>query len=92
MQAPAFNISFPGNTSRKPSNGKPWMSRQGSGRSRQSAVRSSTGTAAGRPFTSLSSMTQQQVPAHVNPMLWAAALQQAAMHGQPGAPCFKHIQ
>lgn len=86
-----LSISFPGNTTRKP-NSKQWMmSRQGSGRSRQSVVHSSTGTAAGRPFTSLSSRTQQQVPAHVNPMLWAAALQQAAMHVQPGAACFRHM-
>lgn len=79
----SFNISFPGTTAKAK-----WLSRQGSARSKQSArsvrsgVRSTTGTAAGSPLTNLS--TTQQVPEYVNPMLWAAAVQQEAMHGQPG--------
>jgi hypothetical protein len=81
MQATTLSSSLPGHTG-KPKVG---LMRQTSARSKQSArsARSeAVGAAAatGRPGTNLSS--KLHVPDYVNPMLWAAALQQEALQGQ----------
>ena len=80
-QGSTLSISLPGTVSTAGGKGKPWVSRQTSATSRRSG-RSASGAGAARPFTSTS---KQQVPRHVNPMLWAAALQQEALQGQTGA-------
>jgi hypothetical protein len=81
MQATALSNSLPGHAGKA----KAGFLRQSSARSKQSA-RSARSEAVGaaaattRPATNMSS--KLQVPDYVNPMLWAAALQQEAMQGQ----------